>query len=121
MSYGLASISHVAETARHQGNDLWQTSVGTRVEAASELHLPFETGAKIPSWLCGGTIARSMDPGKSFSEILVSLLDMEDLLHLHYIGKNETDSVLFVVVEPPYNAIAFRLHTPMPNTEKLVL
>ena len=72
-SYGIASISHVAETARIQGNDLWQTSVGTRVKAALELHSPFETGTKIPSWLCGGTIARSMDPGEPFPKFLCDL------------------------------------------------
>ena len=27
----------------------------------------------------------------------------------------------FVVVEPPYNALAFRMNEPMPNTLKLVL
>jgi hypothetical protein len=48
MSYGMASISHVAETARIQGNDLWQTSVGTRVKAAFELHSLFETGHEDP-------------------------------------------------------------------------
>jgi hypothetical protein len=72
-SYGIASISHVAETARIQGNDLWQTSVGTRVKAALELHSPFETGTKIPSWLCGGTIARSMDPGEPFPKFSCDL------------------------------------------------
>lgn len=63
-SYGISSISHVAETARIQGNDLWQTSVGTRVQAALGLHAPYLTGTKIPSWLCGGDITRSFDPSK---------------------------------------------------------
>lgn len=27
----------------------------------------------------------------------------------------------FAVVEPPYNALAFRLNEPMPKTDKLVL
>jgi hypothetical protein len=64
-SYAIASISHAAETAYIQGIDLWQTTLGTRVKAALELHSPFETGTQIPSWLCGGVIARSMDPGMS--------------------------------------------------------
>ncbi len=67
LSYGIASISHVSETARIQGNDLWETSVGTRVREALELHSPFETGTSIPSWLCKGNISRSMDPGKLIS------------------------------------------------------
>lgn len=63
-SYGISSISHVAESARIQGNDLWATALGTRIRAALELHCPFETGTQIPMWLCNGTIGRSMDPGK---------------------------------------------------------
>jgi hypothetical protein len=65
-SYGISSISHVAETAFIQGINLWTTNVGTRVRAALELHSPFLTGTPIPSWLCGGSISRSFDPGKSF-------------------------------------------------------
>jgi hypothetical protein len=64
MSYGIASISHVAETARIQGNDLWKTQLGTRIKAALEFHSPFQTGTQIPTWLCNGTIGRSMDPGE---------------------------------------------------------
>ena len=63
-SYGISSISHVAETARIQGNDLWLASLGTRIEAALELHSPFQTGTSIPHWLCNGTITRSIDPGE---------------------------------------------------------
>jgi hypothetical protein len=73
-SLGIASISHVAETARIQGNDLWQTNVGTRVVAALELHCPFETGSKIPSWLCNGSISGSMDVGEFFLFFLLRLL-----------------------------------------------
>lgn len=63
-SYGIASISHVAETARLQGNDLWQTSVGTRVQMALGFHAPYLLGTKIPSWICGGSISRHFDPSK---------------------------------------------------------
>jgi hypothetical protein len=64
LSYGIASISHVAETNRIQGNDLWKTHVGTRLKAALELHSPFQTGTQIPLWLCNRKIGRSMDPGE---------------------------------------------------------
>ena len=87
-SYGISSISHIAETSRIQGKDIWTTDVGTRIKAALELHSPFQTGDKaIPKWLCNGTIGRSMDP----------------------------------VLEPPYNALAFRLRERLPATEKLLL
>lgn len=64
LSYGISSISHIAETSRIQGRDLWKTTdVTERVKAALELHAPFETGDEtIPKWLCNGTITRSMDP-----------------------------------------------------------
>lgn len=65
-SYGISSVSHVSETAFIQGINLWTTSVGTRVKAALELHSPFLTGVPVPSWLCGGVITRSFDPGESF-------------------------------------------------------
>lgn len=68
VSYGIASMAHVAETSRIQGEDLWKTELGTRVGAALELHAPFETGDKeIPQWLCNGTIGRSLDPGMLLS------------------------------------------------------
>jgi hypothetical protein len=64
-SYGISSMSHIAETSRIQGKDLWGTSLGVRVKAALELHSSFETGEQhIPAYICGGNIARSMDPGK---------------------------------------------------------
>ncbi|KAJ5135635.1 uncharacterized protein N7515_004913 [Penicillium bovifimosum] len=86
-SYSIASMSHVAETSRIQGKDLWLTNLGVRVKAALELHSSFETGEEpIPSWICGGQIARSMDP----------------------------------VLEPPYNALAYRMHESMPHTRKFL-
>lgn len=64
-SYGISSISHIAETSRIQGEDLWLTNLGVRVAAALELHASFETGQEpIPDFICGGHIERSMDPGK---------------------------------------------------------
>lgn len=69
-SYGISSISHISETARIQGNDLWKTSVGTRIQAALEFHAPFLLGAPVPKWLCGGTLARHFDPS-NFSSISI--------------------------------------------------
>src|SRR5437763_30991 len=37
LSYGIASMSHIAETSRIQGKDLWKTEMATRVKAALEL------------------------------------------------------------------------------------
>jgi hypothetical protein len=64
-SYGISSMSHIAETSRIQGKDLWLTNLGVRVKAACELHASFETGEEpVPTFICGGKIARSMDPGE---------------------------------------------------------
>ncbi|KAJ5565494.1 chondroitin AC/alginate lyase [Penicillium frequentans] len=54
--YGLASIAHVSEMSRIQGTDLYQTSVGTRLQAALEFHTQFLEGIDVPSWLCSGTL-----------------------------------------------------------------
>jgi hypothetical protein len=63
-SYGISSISHVAESVRIQGLDLWQTHVGERVAASLKLHAPFQlrNPPEIPEWLCNGTIDRHFDP-----------------------------------------------------------
>ncbi|OQD74414.1 hypothetical protein PENDEC_c011G06109 [Penicillium decumbens] len=81
-SYGISFISHIAETSRIQGEDLWLTDLGVRMKAALELHASFETGQEsIPTFICGGHIGRSMDP----------------------------------VLEPSYNALAYRMHKWMPS------
>lgn len=63
-SYGVASISHVAETTRIQGINLWPTEIGARVKASMELHAPYQlsNAPAIPEWLCNGTIDRHFDP-----------------------------------------------------------
>jgi hypothetical protein len=119
-SYGISSIGHVAETARIQGNDLWRTSVGSRVKAALELHSQFETGTPIPNWLCNGTIGRSMDPGKSGLLLCASCFFMY-FMHLACGYERTNRCVCALVVEPGYNALSFRMGEEMPNTEKLVL
>jgi hypothetical protein len=58
--YGLASIAHVAEMARIQGNDLYQTSIGVRLRAALEFHTQFLEGVSVPSWLCSGSLDSSL-------------------------------------------------------------
>ena len=66
-SYGMASISHIAETSRIQGIDLWDPKYdfGARMAAAIELHATYDGGwAQLPNWLCGGEIPLSMDPGR---------------------------------------------------------
>jgi hypothetical protein len=60
--YGVASISDVAETARIQGEDLYQTDVGTRLQYALGFQAQYERGAAVPSWLCGGSVNRGLGP-----------------------------------------------------------
>jgi hypothetical protein len=62
VGYGIASISHVAETSTIQGRNLWQTDLGQRMKAALELHSSIETGDfHMPSWLCNGRVSLTMD------------------------------------------------------------
>ncbi len=52
--WGLSAASHVAETARLQGLNLW-SEIQPRMVAALELHMPYALGEKkAPSWLCDG-------------------------------------------------------------------
>jgi hypothetical protein len=60
-AWGLVAASHVAETGRLQGLDLFG-EVAERMTAALEFNARYELGEKVPSWLCGGSI----EPG--FSE-----------------------------------------------------
>ncbi|WP_344320221.1 alginate lyase family protein [Streptomyces macrosporus] len=59
--YGISSISHVAETARIQGQDLYP-QVGERLRHALGLHATYELGTAVPSWLCGGSVKRGLGP-----------------------------------------------------------
>jgi hypothetical protein len=79
-------------------------------KAALELHAPFETGdQQVPKWLCNGTIGRSLDAGTDLK-----------ILHLPGRGKwTSTDRNLGL--EPPYNALAYRMHQNLPYTRKLLL
>ncbi|GAB7043006.1 MULTISPECIES: alginate lyase family protein [Catenuloplanes] len=51
--WGLSAASHVAETARLQGLDLW-SEIAPRMTAALELHMPYALGEPAPAWLCDG-------------------------------------------------------------------
>ncbi|GHJ40653.1 alginate lyase family protein [Streptomyces sp. TS71-3] len=60
--YGISSISHVAETSRIQGRDLYTGDVGTRIRYALGFQSKYELGSAPPSWLCGGTVKRGLGP-----------------------------------------------------------
>ncbi|MYW63759.1 hypothetical protein GTY65_06650 [Streptomyces sp. SID8379] len=60
-SYSLAAAAHIAETAWHQGVDLYG-EVKDRLAAALEFHSRYQLGEKPPSWLCGGKVQRDMGP-----------------------------------------------------------
>jgi hypothetical protein len=59
--YGISSISHVAETSRIQGKDLYP-QVGERLRQALGFQATYELGAAVPSWLCGGHLTLGLGP-----------------------------------------------------------
>ncbi|MFF4983584.1 alginate lyase family protein [Streptomyces sp. NPDC001046] len=60
--YGLAAISHVAETSRIQGQDLYGTDVGERLRHGLGFHARYELGTAAPGWLCGGSLKPGLGP-----------------------------------------------------------
>lgn len=62
--YGLASSSHVLETARIQGNDLYGGDLGTRLRYGLGFHTKYENGAAKPSWLCDHPLVLGLGPGE---------------------------------------------------------
>ncbi|MFJ4950520.1 alginate lyase family protein [Streptomyces sp. NPDC088760] len=60
--YGISAISHVAETSRIQGQDLYGTDVGERLRQALGFQAKYELGTAVPSWLCGGSVKRGLGP-----------------------------------------------------------
>lgn len=60
--YGLSAISHVAETSRTQGEDLYRTDVGERLRQGLGFHAKYELGEAPPSSLCGGSVDRGLGP-----------------------------------------------------------
>ena len=60
--YGISAISHVAETSRIQGQDLYGTDVGERLRQALGFQAKYELGTAVPSWLCGGSLNLGLGP-----------------------------------------------------------
>ncbi|MFE2062813.1 alginate lyase family protein [Streptomyces sp. NPDC059467] len=60
--YGISAISHVAETSRIQGEDLYGTDVGERLRQALGFQSKYQLGTAVPSWLCGGSLNLGLGP-----------------------------------------------------------
>ncbi|MGX1478039.1 UNVERIFIED_CONTAM: hypothetical protein RKD50_006847 [Streptomyces canus] len=60
--YGISAISHVAETSRIQGQDLYGTDVGERLRQALGFQARYELGTAVPGWLCGGSLKLGLGP-----------------------------------------------------------
>ncbi|MEV0979587.1 alginate lyase family protein [Streptomyces sp. NPDC049915] len=60
--YGISAISHVAETSRIQGQDLYGTDVGERLRQALGFQARYELGTAVPSRLCGGSLKLGLGP-----------------------------------------------------------
>ncbi|MFJ2609894.1 alginate lyase family protein [Streptomyces sp. NPDC087425] len=76
VGYSLAATGHIAETAWHQGVDLYD-EVKDRLKAALALHARYQLGRSAPAWLCGGKIDRSLGP-----DLEVALNHLEDRLDI---------------------------------------
>ncbi|RKE17019.1 alginate lyase [Streptomyces sp. TLI_171] len=59
--YGISAISHIAETAAIQGQDLYP-AVGERLRQALGFHAKYQLGTAAPAWLCGGTLKLGLGP-----------------------------------------------------------
>ncbi|MFF2325474.1 MULTISPECIES: alginate lyase family protein [unclassified Streptomyces] len=59
--YGLSAISHIAETGRIQGQDLYP-EIAERLRHALGLHATYQLGAAVPASLCGGSLKDSLGP-----------------------------------------------------------
>jgi Alginate lyase len=60
--YGISSISHVLETARIQGIDMYP-EFGERLRQALGFQSRWERNLEpVPSWLCGGSVNRGLGP-----------------------------------------------------------
>ncbi len=57
--WGLDAAAHVAETARHQGVDLY-AEARERLVSSMEFHASYELGKAVPSWLCGGSLKKGL-------------------------------------------------------------
>lgn len=59
--WGIAAAAHVAETARHQGLDLYAEGKD-RLRHAMGFHSGLQLGEPVPSWLCGGSVNLGLGP-----------------------------------------------------------
>ncbi|MFC8506643.1 alginate lyase family protein [Streptomyces sp. NPDC057411] len=76
IGYSLAATAHIAETAWHQGLDLYREQAD-RLSAALEFHSRYQLGETAPSWLCGGKVVRTMGP-----DVEVALNHLQGRMHL---------------------------------------
>ncbi|MBJ6640755.1 alginate lyase family protein [Streptomyces sp. DHE7-1] len=60
--YGISAISHIAETSRIQGQDLYGTDVGERLRQALGFQSKYQLGTAVPDWLCGGSLKLGLGP-----------------------------------------------------------
>lgn len=63
VGYGIASISHAAETAFIQGVDLWTGDVGERIAAALSFNIETADAMTVPAWVCNGKGVDTSDLG----------------------------------------------------------
>ena len=68
--YGLSAISHVAETTRIQGQDLYP-ELQDRLRHAYGFHTKFENGTAVPGTVCGGSVKKGLF---SISEVAYNAL-----------------------------------------------
>ncbi|WLQ36375.1 alginate lyase family protein [Streptomyces castrisilvae] len=59
--YGISAISHIAETSRIQGQDLYP-EIAERLRHALGLHATYQVGNPVPPNLCGGSLKDSLGP-----------------------------------------------------------
>ncbi|MFK0097726.1 alginate lyase family protein [Streptomyces sp. NPDC091040] len=59
--YGLSAISHIAETSRIQGQDLYP-EIAERLRHALGLHAKYQVGNPVPGNLCGGSLKDNLGP-----------------------------------------------------------
>ncbi|MEU9010578.1 alginate lyase family protein [Streptomyces sp. NPDC048479] len=59
--YGLSAISHIAETSRIQGRDLYP-EVADRLRHALGLHAKYQLGTPVPGNLCNGSLKDKLGP-----------------------------------------------------------
>ncbi|WP_426511077.1 alginate lyase family protein [Dactylosporangium sp. McL0621] len=59
--YGISAISHIAETTRIQGQDVYP-EIADRLRYALGFHSRYQLGEAVPSWLCGGRLNLGLGP-----------------------------------------------------------